>query len=339
MPTARDGEHPLYPGVSAWLPGETLYSLACRECRLSGEIRPAWLAGLSAPHDLPFALAGLGPNRLREIGGADVAALQHTVLPYYLAVQRQRRRTRILEVAREGHYARLKVMLGLCATWLRAAHPLKACLECIREDESLHGVAYWHVAHQHPGIWLCLRHAQPLLLAREKWTGAHRLVFLLPRTAALEASAAHALDTRSRQALRQLAEFTLDLVECAKAQSLSAEQARLAYTSALQEQGLCHANGQVRQAQMAAALRPMTDALRSMGKEFAELGEDLSNDVNGLLQLTASHHSNGPPLKYLVLAAALFPSWGHFVRQACEGRAGPLTNARSVRRATTNWRS
>ncbi|MCS0659767.1 TnsD family Tn7-like transposition protein [Massilia terrae] len=34
----------------------------------------------------------------------------------------------------------------------------KLCLSCVREDEERHGVAYWHRAHQIPGVTTCCKH-------------------------------------------------------------------------------------------------------------------------------------------------------------------------------------
>lgn len=37
------------------------------------------------------------------------------------------------------------------------------CTSCLREDEQMHGVAYWHREHQAPGVALCWRHGTSLM--------------------------------------------------------------------------------------------------------------------------------------------------------------------------------
>lgn len=39
---------------------------------------------------------------------------------------------------------------------------LKSCQQCIIEDESKHGIGYWHLPHQYPLATYCLRHFHPL---------------------------------------------------------------------------------------------------------------------------------------------------------------------------------
>lgn len=37
------------------------------------------------------------------------------------------------------------------------------CQHCLREDESEQGLAYWHRAHQAPGVTVCWKHKAPLI--------------------------------------------------------------------------------------------------------------------------------------------------------------------------------
>jgi hypothetical protein len=48
------------------------------------------------------------------------------------------------------------------------------CHQCRIEDTHQHGIAYWHRAHQLPGAWLCVTHAEPLIEVHTSWLCSHR---------------------------------------------------------------------------------------------------------------------------------------------------------------------
>ncbi len=303
------------PSVWGWLPDETLYSWACRECALACCSRPQWLGGRTAPHDLPFSLDGLGGPQLRALGGSRVASLQHTLLPYYLAFQPMERRTRLLELALRGDLARLKASLGLYATKLGAAHPLKACVACMEEDVDQHGVAYWHVAHQFPGVWMCLRHDQPLLVASEKWNGVHRLAFLLPQDAQLQNPTQVALSDGTRHALLKLAGFTQALLEMATTSPIPLERTQAAYDRALQGMGLAGESGRLSSRDIEALLGPALEALCLVDRDLAAVRSATPDFAGGFTRLATGTRPARHPLKHLLLATALFPSRVDFVRE------------------------
>lgn len=302
------------PSVSSWLPDETLYSLACRECALTSCLRPPWLDGRTAPHDLPFCLDGLEESRLRALGGSRVACLHHTILPYYLLFQPAERRPELLELAERGDLARLKARLGLYATRLGAAHPLKACAACMEEDVARHAVAYWHVTHQVPGVWMCLRHAQPLLVATEKWNGVHRLAFLLPARAQLQSPVQEPLPRETHQALLKLAGFTQALLDGPAMQPIPLDGARAAYGKALQGLGLADDAGRLSRPDIEKLLQPSLEALCSVDKDLAAMRAASPDLVGSLIRLATDTRPARHPLKHLLLATALFPSGEAFVQ-------------------------
>lgn len=74
----------------------------------------------------------------------------------------------------------LKYRLGLLTSHFRANFPLKSCAECVKNDQETHGVGYWHLTHQLPGVLVCARHGTWLIESTLKATGAQRFDWVLP---------------------------------------------------------------------------------------------------------------------------------------------------------------
>src|SRR3546814_5850196 len=57
-----------------------------------------------------------------------------------------------------GNASTIKGLLWLPASRIRANHPLKFCFLFLESDRRQSGVAYWHLTHQLPGVWICPAH-------------------------------------------------------------------------------------------------------------------------------------------------------------------------------------
>jgi len=105
------------------------------------------------------------------------------MLPFFLRLRTQSDAANAIACVRAGGVGALKGRLGILSGRFGAANPLKACTSCIAMDEADHSVAYWHLDHQLPSTWLCVRHDQPLSVARAKTNGHGR--FLVSSRASL----------------------------------------------------------------------------------------------------------------------------------------------------------
>lgn len=155
-----------------WLPDETLYSLASRHHRLSGNLRPDQSAQQlfghrrgGSPHDLPAGLDYFAAALGDRLGTGESLAWERTVLPGLLVFRPEHERHDAINAMRSPQLGGLKSRLGLPASGFGATCLLKACTSCMREDATRHGTAYWHRAHQWPGAWLCLDHDEFLRLS------------------------------------------------------------------------------------------------------------------------------------------------------------------------------
>ncbi len=162
-----DAQYPLSLSVNLgfWLPDETLFSWCSRYHRLSangdpratrrqlfGELRAA------GAHDLPSGIDKLVERTQGILGSAEDIVLQRTLLPYYLPFRRRDQADEAILRMRSPNISSLKFQLGLLTSGLGASHPLKYCPACVCEDERSHSVAYWHLVHQLPTVFVCPVH-------------------------------------------------------------------------------------------------------------------------------------------------------------------------------------
>lgn len=169
------------------LADETLYSWCCRYHQLSGNEHAAdtsiqlfgsKTAGLM--HDFPGRLAIFVERTENELGNASNLAYLHTLLGFYASFLSAALSEEFVRDMEKGSVTRLKFRLGLPSSRLGAGHPLKACQACMESDKASAEIAYWHMAHQMPGRWLCPKHTLPLWVSSIKTRLADRLQWILP---------------------------------------------------------------------------------------------------------------------------------------------------------------
>ena len=183
------------PHITQWLPQETLYSLASRHHHISGNVLPSLtclqLFGhgrQGSMHDMPSRIDEFVNRTEGILGDAERVIREHTLLPFYFPYRTSSDATNASAAVRHGGIGGLKGSLGILASRFGASHPLKACPQCVLED---HPVAYWHVEHQWPGAWVCLKHQVALHHALFKVNGEGRFHWCLP----LDVNLAPGVDT------------------------------------------------------------------------------------------------------------------------------------------------
>lgn len=173
-----------------WLPDETLFSwcsryhylavngLASATClQLFGRRRQG------VAHDLPSGITELAERARGSLGTASDIIRDRTILSFYAPF----RSTELIadavrRISGDGIDA-LKYRLGLLTSGLGAAHPLKTCASCMRDDRERFRVAYWHRVHQLPSTWFCPIHAEQLLVSPLKLNQRARFQWVLPQDA------------------------------------------------------------------------------------------------------------------------------------------------------------
>lgn len=177
-----------------WFPDETLYSLCGRHHRLSANTRPVEtyreLFGEPCgkrPEGFGERLASFAQKARGELGTPIDIVLSHTVFPFYLWLVPGPVANAILDSFQDVPTRWSCESLILGTGGFGRKHPLRACGSCMRQDVEEFGVAYWHLAHQFPGVTLCLRHGVLLDRVRSDVVVGSGSSWLLPRLEVLEA--------------------------------------------------------------------------------------------------------------------------------------------------------
>ncbi|MHA4868708.1 TnsD family Tn7-like transposition protein [Duganella sp. PWIR1] len=306
-----------------WLPDETFYSLACRyhrlSCNATSKTTLNQLFGqprLGYQHDFPSGLDAFASRTNSTLGTASQIIHQRTVLPFYLPMRQPMHASEITAAFEAGDISSLKFRLGILTSRFRAHHPLKACTECMREDQARHSVSYWHLSHQFPGVWLCPDHGTALREATVKANGVGRFQFYLPNHNILESAwqheeAASNID-QIHEHLSILSSCSLGLARLPAHFHFSATALQATYNVALNRHGLTSKSGSLR----------LSEASQKFARHIAPLSSipelnlqkpdsaDLEAQLGRILRLS---RSGTHPLRHLVLISWLFSSWDQFI--------------------------
>ncbi|WP_080671158.1 TnsD family Tn7-like transposition protein [Pseudomonas putida] len=164
----------LFPAA---FPDETLHSVLSRYVRLCG-FSTCNAAFCSEKAAASFSRNVAFPCRLVDLvealpcgAGLDVSEIikRHTLIPYYAPFLTHCQLDYALaSMAGDGHGLKLK--LGVVASRLEGASRIRFCPSCINDDVAEGGAAYWHRAHQLPGVLICPRHGTVLRVMGPGWS-------------------------------------------------------------------------------------------------------------------------------------------------------------------------
>lgn len=306
-----------------WLPDESLYSLASRHHRLSGNLRPAQTAlqlfGHARggyPHDLPAGLDYFATVLDQRLGDGPSLALGHTVLPLLLAFRSFTDRTDALAAMRSPRLGALKSRLGLPASGFGAACYLKACPACVREDTARFGTAYWHLSHQLPGAWFCLDHHEWLRVSSADRARQGRFDWTLPHPSDLVTVSGLGQNLPEPQQcfIQRLNQFILDASADANVQTRNGLTLAQALWAGMAANGWATRSGRLNRKiathQLGRALQQLAvcpewrDTNRAESACYSQIHTVLSDPARGHV------------LRPLTVAACLFETWSDFLREA-----------------------
>lgn len=307
-----------------WLPEESLFSLISRAHSLSknrcADATTLALFGhrqIGCAHDLPARIDELVRRTGGRFGDAETLIRQRTVLASYLPLLDQLTTAQAIGALRSNSIGPLKTHIGLLASGFGADHPLRACPDCMEDDREVHGVAYWHMPHQWPGVWFCTRHQLPLLRFRLKSNGVERFLWHMPDEAELAPAAdltAHGGLTPELESLLAGLSHGIDSLSHGVAED-RLNQVRVATTLKLKlmEKGFMSVTGRLRNP--------------DVGEEFSRYFSPLASfpplmflAATPLQALSRIQHMIGNdgrqprhPVTHVATALWLFGSWEHFI--------------------------
>lgn len=149
--------------------GETLFSVCSRFHQLTAW-RKQSLTGIllfdapraSRKRCIPTGLHTL-TRCLPEVFSSVQTTLQHhTVGTLYLRFMTADQSRRASNACTVLLHARTRFSFDWASSRFEHQHPLRLCPICVAEQEQQNGYAYWKVAHQLPGAWVCQEHGEPL---------------------------------------------------------------------------------------------------------------------------------------------------------------------------------
>ena len=294
---------------------ETFYSLCCRQHQFLGHLKAsdtlAWLFGqhrCAFTHDFPCNLDAL--NSLAQAVWGDSLSImrEHTILPIFFPFQSDPQIADVFQTVKSAQIGSIKYRLGLLTGRFGAEHPLKACIACMSNDQTSHGIAYWHLSHQYPGVVLCPIHG---LMLREstvnrQWSGSFQWV--LPSEASLAAATSPVPSATAQKALQQLGKGVLDLASCGVSGRFHPMTVRSVYKEALAQRGISEPE-RIRVfidfAEYASQLQPYPP--------LTSLPTTLQRAESYIYQLTRNPRGHCHPLKHLTLITWLFGRLAPFI--------------------------
>lgn len=314
----------LFPwsGAMHWLPDELLFSLASRHHVQAGHGRASktceQLFGhrqRGSAHDLPSHIDELVRRTRGELGSALTIIREHTILPFYLPLRSRKAADAAIAAMRGDGIGGLKYRLGLLTSRFRAHHPLKACARCLIEDRIKFRIAYWHVPHQYPGVWICPDHETELLESLVKSTGVGRFLWHLPHQSLLVAANRDRYEGRppddERVRLLRLAHAAIALARLPAWFFFDPEKLHQTYRAGLGDKGLCTANGRLHLRDIGPQFLAFAAPFRAV-PELAALPTTASQASAQLGRLFYPPRTGTHPLRHLLLILWLFDTWESF---------------------------
>ena len=315
-----------------WLPDETLFSLVSRHHALSGALHP-WITcdrffghrRRGSAHDFPSRLDEFASRTGFAFGDGEQLVLRGTLIPFFLPWRDLRLGDEAVAALRGDQIGLLKFALGLLTSRFGAQHPLKACEICIAQDRRKFGVAYWHRAHQWPGVWICPCHAIPLLASSQKRNGQYRYAFLLPSILELQrAESAWRVEIASSAELLKRLSGVAAMVLGASglAPGVLNDPSVLAatYRHRMVEIGWLRTVERLDWRTLTQKLSAHLDTMACL-PEFARLRAS-RDALRTHLALLLYGKSQSHPLRHLLLIAELFPNWNAFLASRIQVESG-----------------
>lgn len=229
-----------HPPFLHWLPDECFFSICSRQhffwCNHSPDVTLNYLFGNSAnklAHDLPKNLNLLSEDAKPAWGTTDTIIIDHTIAPIFFPFQSSEHVADLKHALSGPHPGSIKYRLGLLTGRFGAAHPLKACIECMADDKLIHGVAYWHLSHQLPGVTVCPAHACLLLESRDNRQWSRKGQWVLPDESNLLKASQVPLSLSALTALKTMSVATVALFEVGKTTQFEPSSVAQVYREAM----------------------------------------------------------------------------------------------------------
>lgn len=325
-----------------WLEDECFFSLCSRQhffwANHSSEETLHSLFGsnskLFSP-DFPRYLNTLNEDATLVWGSSEQIISEHTISPIFFPFQSTEHVRSLKQAFNSSKLGSVKYKLGLLTSRFGGEHPLKACTICITSDHSLHGVAYWHLSHQFPGVITCPVHGCLLMTSKENRQWSRRLQWLLPDEFYLESSGQPAPSPSTLHILQSMSSAVIALAKLGIYCSFEPNKISHVYKESL---SILEKNLHTREA-VANSLAQYCSVLQPY-PPFLALPCSQQSATNFITQMIRKPRGYYHPLKHLTLILWLFGRLESFV-DAYQGLTEKqelfaIDNARAVNNIQVN---
>ncbi|WP_081941305.1 TnsD family Tn7-like transposition protein [Pseudomonas soli] len=131
-------------------------------------------------HDFPRCLSLLNDDAKLIWGNTDEIIQRYTIAPLFFPFQSPNHIQELKKAMESPRLGSVKYKLGVITGRFGGEHPLKACIMCMDADRKLHGVTYWHLSHQFPGVTTCPVHGRLLIESKKNRQWSRGFQWLLP---------------------------------------------------------------------------------------------------------------------------------------------------------------
>lgn len=297
-----------------WLPDECFFSICSRQhyfwCNQSPDMTLNFLFGTSVKrfeHDFPKNLSLLSEDAKSAWGTTDTIIFEHTIATIFFPFQSPENVSYLKHALNSSHSGSLKYRLGLITGRFGASHPLKACIECMAADRLSHGVTYWHLSHQLPGVNICPKHDCMLLESKENRQWSRRGKWVLPDEADLLVPNQAPLNPSTLTALKTLSVAALVLAKLGKTIQFDPCTVSQVYREAIFNRGNSKKAGE-------AAAESFANHCKKIQPypPFSSLPRSRRCAIRFISQMTRKPRGHCHPLKHLTLISWLFGSMESF---------------------------
>lgn len=332
MTAHRQISLPIGHQLAGWLPDEMLFSWCSRYhySAVNGlaSVTCMQLFGhrtAGSAHDFPSRVDEFVRRTDSQLGDAENLIRSHTVMPYYLPFRNGQVKQESMLSMRGPNIGSLKYRLGMLSSGLPADHPLKACPDCMADDQKSVGVAYWHRMHQFPTVMVCPTHGTPLLVSQMKVQHIARFQWILPLNAGLSSIVNTATRERPQlaqlRALLSLAQMAVLLADAEPATFADEQRLSKVFRTRFIELGLASSEGRIFWSLLLSKIGEYVrifDSVSGMGRQLSA-GCRTQSPITRLLGARALMH----PSKYLVWIACFFNNWADFLGAYHAAAANP----------------
>ena len=295
-----------------WLEDECFFSLCSRQHffwgnHTSEETLSSLFRGNTSTFspDFPTGLDLLNADAKSVWGSSGEIICEHTISPIFFPFQSHEHVHALKQAMNSPSLGSLKYRLGLVTSRFGGDHPLKACIHCMASDRSDHGVAYWHLSHQLPGVITCPVHGCLLLGSRENRQWSRGIQWLLPDELFLVESGQPAPSASTLDALKSMTISALTLAELGTSCHFKPVTVALVYKEAINRQGTSREAIADRFARFCSLLQPYPP--------FSGLPCTRQGAIGSISQMTRKPRGYSHPLKHLTLISCLFGRFESFV--------------------------